>query len=286
VATIHPLALVSTQAELGQNVEIGPFCIVEAGAVIGDHCRLAAQVVVKSGTRLGKHNTVAEGSILGGLPQHAHMPEQIGGLEIGSGNTIREFCTLHRALHEGTNTLVGDHNFFMAGTHVGHDSRVGNHTIIANNALLGGHVTVEDRAFVSGCVAIHQFCRIGRLAMVGGHARVVQDVPPFMTVDGVSGYIVGLNLVGLRRNGYASDEIVQLKEAYRVIYRRGLKWSDVLATLKTEFTSGPAAEYGQFLSAGSRGFVQERRMPPTATLKVRSLATDAEEANASNRKVG
>ncbi|NBX30445.1 hypothetical protein EBR04_08410, partial [bacterium] len=139
----------------------------------------------------------------------------------------------------------------------------------ANNALLGGHVTIEDRAFVSGAVAVHQFCRIGRLAMVGGHARVVQDVPPYMLIDGQTGCVVGLNVVGLRRSGHSADDIADLKAAYRVIYRRGLPWRDVLDALRQEFTHGPVLHLRDFLNGGSRGFAQERRAPPGPTLKIR-----------------
>jgi UDP-N-acetylglucosamine acyltransferase len=157
----------------------------------------------------------------------------------------------------------------MAASHFGHDSTVGSNCIFANAALLGGHVTVEDRAFVSGAVAIHQFCRIGRLAMVGGHARVVQDVPPFMLLDGQSGCIVGLNVVGLRRSGHSAGEVADLKAAYRVIYRRGLPWREVLDALQAEFSAPTVAHLHAFLSGGSRGFAQERRAPPAATLRLR-----------------
>ncbi len=146
--------------------------------------------------------------------------------------------------------------------------------ILANNVLLGGFVSIGERAFISGAVAVHQFCRIGTLAMVGGCARVVQDIPPFVTVDGHSGLIVGLNLVGLRRNGFSAGDVSQLKAAYRTIYRRGLRFSEVLATLERDYSSGPAAHFHPFLSQGTRGFVQERRMPPGATLKLRRATDD------------
>lgn len=282
---IHPQALVSPQAELGKGVTIGPFTIIEPDVIVGDGCTLAARVTVKSGTILGANNHVAEGAVLGGVPQHTRPPAEFGRLLIGSGNTLRENCTLHRALHVGAQTMVGDHNYLMVGTHVAHDCRIGNHTIFANNALLAGHVTVDDRAFVSGAVAVHQFCRIGRLAMVGGHARVVQDVPPYMMVDGVTGCIVGLNLVGLRRNGFAADEVLQLKSAYRLIYRSGLRWTEVLDHLKRRFDHGAAAEFHRFLSHGTRGFVQERRMPPGATLKLRR-ATDEDQRQVFQAKAG
>jgi UDP-N-acetylglucosamine acyltransferase len=274
--SIHPLSLVSPQAKIGRNVSVGPYSIVEADVEIGDNCELASGVVVKSGVTLGSDNRVMEGTVLGGPPQHTQMPSKIGRLAIGRGNVFRENCTVHRALHEGAVTTIGDHNLLMVGTHVAHDCRVGNHIIFANNALLAGHVAVEDRAFISGAVGIHQFCRIGQLVMLGGHARVVQDVPPFVTVDGISSCIVGLNLVGLRRGGYKAAEIAELKAAYRLIYRSGLKFADILRQLSVRFSSGPAAAYHAFFSTGTRGFAQERRMPPGATLKLRRPADDEE----------
>ena len=276
--SIHPHAIVSPQAELGRDVQIGPFTIVEPDVDIGDGCILESSVVIQQGTKLGKNNHVFAGAVIGGIPQHVRPPQRLGGLEIGSNNTIREYATIHRGLHEGGRTVVGDNNMLMVGAHLAHDCQVGNNTIFANSVLLAGHVSVEDRAFVSGSVGVHQFCRIGKLAMVGGHARVLQDVPPYVTVDGGTGMIVGLNLVGLRRNGFTSDEIKELKAAYRVIYRSGLMWNDVLAELKRQFADGPAAVFHEFFSQGTRGFVQERRMPPTATLKIRR--SDEEEAAA------
>jgi UDP-N-acetylglucosamine acyltransferase len=267
--SIHSHALVSPQARIGSDVQVGPFAIVEANAAIGDNCTIESGVVIKAGTTLGKNNHVFEGTVLGGAPQHLRPPQNQGRLEIGANNIIRENVTIHRALHEGGVTTIGDNNLVMVGAHVAHDCKIGSHTIFANNSLLAGHVIIDDRAYVSGSVGIHQFCRIGKLAMVGGHARVVQDVPPYVTVDGSSGLIVGLNLVGLRRNGFTSDEITELKAAYRVIYRSGLMWQEVLAELKKQFVDGPAAVFHEFLSQGTRGFVQERRMPPMATLKLR-----------------
>ncbi len=274
---IHPLAIVSPEARIGNQVVIGPFAVIESDVVIDEGCRIAAHAVVKDGTRLGPYNEVCEAAILGGHPQHLKKPEQLGGLVVGSHNVIREHVTLHRAMKPESATMVGDHNLLMAGSHVAHDCRVGSHIVIANNTLLAGHVTVDDRAFISGNVGIHQFCRIGALAMVGGLGRVVQDVPPYLLVDGPSGCVVGLNLVGLRRNGFTTQQVAELKQAYRTIYRRGLKWSEVLETLQADFAEGPAAAFHQFLLGGTRGFVQERRMPPGATIKLRSQADDKTE---------
>ncbi len=283
---IHPQALVSPQAKIGLNVTIGPFCIIESDVEVGDDCVLASRVVIKSGTTLGEKNSVHEGAVVGGFPQHTRMPERLGRVVIGSNNTIRENCTIHRALNEGTNTKLGDNNLLMVGAHVAHDCSVGDNAIFANNALLGGFVTIGDRAFVSGAVAVHQFCRIGRLAMIGGCARIVQDVPPYVMIDGHSGLIVGLNLVGLRRNGYDAEEIGQLKAAYRLIYRRGLRWNEVLDQLKHEFQSGPAADFYPFLSQGTRGFIQERRIPPNATLKLRRASDDEHEDRGFSARAG
>ncbi|HZZ70838.1 MAG TPA: acyl-ACP--UDP-N-acetylglucosamine O-acyltransferase [Pirellulales bacterium] len=278
---IHPTALVSAHAKLGHDVVIGPFCLVEDGTEIGEGCKLEARVSIRAGTTLGPRNWVCEGTVLGGLPQHTRVPEHPGTVVIGSGNTIRENVTVHRALHENTVTRIGDNNLLMVGAHVAHDCQVGNNIIFANNCLLAGHVTIDDRAYISGAVAIHQFCRVGRFAMVGGQARIVQDVPPFVTIDGQSGNVVGLNMVGLRRNGFDTDAINQLKAAYRIIYRQGHSWSEVLAHLQ-QFADGPVVALYHFLCGGTRGFVQERRLPPNATLKLRKPADEA--ADAPSRK--
>ena len=270
---IHPLAVVDATAELGRNVEIGPFVIIERGVKIGDNCVLDAFAIVKQGVTIGDNNHIFERAMIGGLPQHTRMPEQIGGVLIGANNTIRENCTIHRALHADHLTTVGDNNLMMVGVHVAHDCEVGSNTIFANNAMLGGHVVVEDRAYVSGNVAVHQYCRIGTLAMLGGLSRVVKDVPPFVTVDGGSGYVVGLNTVGLRRAGYTVEQIADMKAAYRVIYRSSLKWTEILDTLHNNFSAGPAAEFGRFLPQVTRGIVNERRLPPGASVKLTEEAT-------------
>ena len=268
MANIHPSAVVSPLAELGPGVEIGPFCVVEAGTVIGEGCRLEARACVKEGTLLGKFNVVGEASVIGGRAQHVHNGPIGGKLIIGDHNNIREFSTMHRAFKPEDSTLVGSHNMFMVGAHVAHDCVVGDYVIVVNNALLGGHVTVGDRAFISGGVAIHQFCRVGTCAMVGGHTKIVKDVPPYTTVDGSPAALIGLNKVGIRRAGYSAEDLLQLKHAYRLIYRRGLRWTEVLEALTTEFTTGPAAAFREFFLECKRGFTPERRVSRGATLKL------------------
>lgn len=265
----HPSAVISPMARIGQDVRIGPFCVIESGVTIGDGCTLESRVVIKHGTTLSSNNQIAEGAVLGGMPQHINTPEHPGAVVIGCGNTIRENVTIHRALEEDEATIVGDNNLLMVNAHIAHDCRVGNNTIFANNSMLAGHVTVGDRAYLSGAAGVHQFCRIGTLAMVGGQSRITKDVPPYVTVDGLSSYVVGLNQIGLRRAGYSLEDIRRLKEAYRVIYRSNLTWNEILARLREEFSVGPAAQFHQFLSTTTRGITLERRLPPGATIKLR-----------------
>lgn len=273
--SIHPLAVVSPAARLGVGVSIGAFCVVEDDVELGDFCSVASGAVIKSGVTAGCHNEFGEHAVVGGAPQHVARPKETGRVRIGDHNVFREHITIHRALKTDACTTIGSHNYAMAGAHFGHDVVVGSNCIFANAALLGGHVTVEDRAFVSGAVAVHQFCRIGRLAMVGGHARIVQDVPPYMLIDGQTGCVVGLNIVGLRRSGHSADDINDLKSAYRLVYRRGLPWKGVLDALQSEFGDGPVGHLAAFLASGSRGFTQERRAPPATTLRLRVPEDDA-----------
>ena len=266
--SIHPLAVVSPTAHIGNGVQIGPFCVIESDVTVGDGCTLENHAILKSGTTLGANNHVFEGAVLGGFPQHVHVPEHPGKVVIGSGNTIRENVTIHRALEPGRATTIGDDNLLMVNVHVAHDCRLGGHTIVTNNVMLAGHVTVGDRAFLSGGAGAHQFCRIGTLAMVGGQAHLVKDVPPYVTVDGHSSLVVGLNRIGLRRTGFSPELIRRLKDAYRVIYRSGLTWAEVLQRLKMEFPDGPAAEFYRFFSGTTRGITPERRLPPGATIKL------------------
>jgi UDP-N-acetylglucosamine acyltransferase len=268
VATIHPSAVVSPLANLGHDVSIGPFCNVEAGATLGDGCRLEARVTVKEGTTLGCNNEVGEGSVLGARAQHLHNGPVGGRLIIGDNNKIREYVTIHRAFKPEDCTIVGSNNMFMVGVHIAHDCVIGNNIVAVNNALFGGHVQIADRAFIGGAVGVHQFCRVGAFAMVGAHTKIVKDVPPYVTVDGQPAHVIGLNKVGLRRAGFDSEAMQQLQQAYRLIYRRGLRWKDVLEALARDFSSGPAAQFLDYFNTGKRGFTPERRTPKAATLKL------------------
>ena len=267
-ANIHRSAVVSPQASIAEDVEIGPFVVVESDVVIESGCRLEARVVVKSGTSLGPNNHLFEGAVIGGMPQHVHAPEQPGKVVIGGGNTLRENVTVHRALEEGEAT--------MGGALVMHDKIRFRHTCLAQGHHLGGHA-LQANAYMSGAAAAHQFCRIGTLAMVGGQSHIVKDVPPFVTVDGLSSLVVGLNQIGLRRAGCSTADIRRLKEAYRVIYRSRLGWNDILTRLHDEFNDGLAASFYEFLSTTTRGITCERRLPPGATIKLRTESEPVEQ---------
>lgn len=281
-ALVAPTACVSPDAEIGPGVEIGPFCVVEAGAKIGAGSRLASRVTIKGGVTLGRENLVEEGAVLGGMPQHLVRPDSPGPVIIGDRNVIRENATVHRAMTDGGETRIGNDCLLMVASHVAHDCLVADRVVLTNNVMLAGHVTVGERAYLGGGVAVHQFCRVGRLAMIGGCARVAQDVPPFVMIDGGSGLIVGLNKVGLRRAGYDVEVIRSLKAAYQIIYRSGLSLEERLTILDEEFASGAASEFAPFFREGVRGFVRERRTPPGATIRVVAETEDTAE----RRKAG
>ncbi len=291
MVTIHPTAIVSPAAELGVQVHIGPFAIVEAGAQVGDRCVIGARAIVKEGTQLGPENQLFEAAIIGGLPQHLKVGDSVGTLRMGRGNIVRENVTIHRAFRPQEATLVGDENMFMVNVHIAHDCVIGNRTIMANNVMLAGHVTVEDRAYLSGGVAVHQFCRIGTVAMVGGQSHITRDVPPFMTVDGETSRVVGMNLIGLRRAGFSPEELADIKAAYRILYRSGLVWSDILAELRRQFPSGPAAQLTAFLERPGRGILPDRRARATS-LKLADFREgdepqgEQEESQRQQRRVG
>jgi len=275
---IHPSAIVSPAAILAEDVEIGPFCIVERGVQIGNGCRLVAHATIRTGTTLGSETTVYEGAVLGGLPQLVSPPADLGGVVIGSRNVIREHTTVHRAMHQGANTEIGDDCLLMVGAHVAHDCQLGNNVILSNGTLLGGHVKIGDRACLGGGSAVHQFCRIGRIAMIGACTKITKDIPPFMLADGATALIVGLNKVGLRRADFSREEILSLKAAYRMIYREGFSFRETIAALQEHFPTGVASEYATFFrgdasqgdasQGGQRGFTQERRSPPRVALRI------------------
>jgi UDP-N-acetylglucosamine acyltransferase len=253
----HPTAIVAASAELGDAVEIGPYAVIEGETRIGDRCELRAHSVVKRFVELGPDNVVHEGAVIGGEPQDISFAGGPTRLRVGARNRIREGVTIHRSSEPDGLTDVGCDGLFMAYSHIAHDCRIGDRVIMANNVALAGHVEIQDRAFLSGGVVVHQFCRVGRLAMIGGNTKLVQDALPFVTTDGDPGRAVGLNVVGLRRAGLKSTDLRALKEAYRLLLRASLRLDDALQAM-ARIADPRVEELIGFVRGSKRGFAHER----------------------------
>ncbi len=258
MSNIHPTAVIAADAKLGAHVVIGPYVVIEEDVVIGDHCQIAAHAVIKRHTRMGARNRIAEHAVIGGEPQDFKFkPDCLSYTEIGDDNWIREGVTIHRGSREGASTRVGNGCFLMAYIHVAHDCRVGNHVVLANNTALAGEVQVDDRAFVSGSVTVHQFCRIGRNSMISQSSKINQDALPFCITDGHPGRARGLNLVGLRRAGFPKEEIAALRDAYRLLYSAKVPLAEALG-LMGKMDSPAVAELKAFIEGSKRGFAHPR----------------------------
>ena len=254
---IHPTAVIDPGARIGAGVRIAAYAVIEEDVVIGEGCRIAAHAVIKRHTRMGARNLVGEHVVIGGDPQDLKFdPGTLSGVELGDDNVLREGVTIHRGSRPDSFTRVGNSCFLMAYCHIAHDCAIGNHVIMANTATLGGEVVVFDRAFLSGAVNVHQFCRIGRNAMIGGCSKVTQDVLPYCITDGNPGRARGLNLVGLRRSGFAPADIAALKEAYRMLYQR-LPLATAIERMQAS-ASAPVQELAAFMASAKRGFAHPR----------------------------
>jgi UDP-N-acetylglucosamine acyltransferase len=243
LANIHPLAYVSPQAELAEDVEVGPFCYIEAGVVIGAGCKLESHVTIRGNTRLGKRNYIAAGAVLGGDPQDRKFGGEPTYLEIGDDNVFREYVTIHRATGEGQVTRVGNHNYLMAYTHLGHNVVLHDWITVANSTGISGHVTVEDLVTIGGMVGIHQFARIGKVAMVGGFTKVTRDVPPFMLVEGAKEEVHDINAIGLRRLGVTPERRLALHKACKLLFKSQLGLTNAMETARREVTMTEEVEY-------------------------------------------
>jgi len=229
---IHPTAIISSEAVVEENVRIGPYTIVEgpvaigAGTVIGPHAHLIGPL------RIGRNNQIGTGCVLGGAPQHLGYRGEATDIVIGDGNIFREYVTVHRALPQGTGhgsgvTRIGHRNLFMVGCHVAHDCTIGDDCILANGALLAGHVTLADRVLISGNSAVHQYCHVGRLAMLSGVSAISQDIPPFWVMQRHN-EVCGVNVIGMRRAGLSTSDIQAVRHLFSLIYRQRLPLSVIL----------------------------------------------------------
>jgi UDP-N-acetylglucosamine acyltransferase len=240
-ARIAPTARIAPGAQIGADVEIGDFSIVEDDVVIGDGCRLESHVVVKRWTTLGRGNKISVGTVLGTDPLDKTFSGERSYLRIGNENIIREHYTISRGTQPESETVIGDRNYIMTSGHIAHNCRLGSDIVVASCALVAGYVDIGDRAFLSGGVVVHQFSKIGELAMIGGNTRVNKDAPPYFLYSGFDVEPHGVNSVGLRRAGFGPDEIAALKRAYRLLFRSGLPLSEALERISVE-SPGPHTE--------------------------------------------
>jgi UDP-N-acetylglucosamine acyltransferase len=254
---IHSTALIDRSAHLGAGVRVGPYAIIEADTAVGDGCEVQAHAIICQGSTLGPHNLVGYGAVIGAEPQDYSFKGAPSRVEIGSGNRIREYVTIHRSAKEGGATVVGNDNFLMGGVHCAHDTRVGNATIIVNNTLLAGHVQVDDRAFLGGGTLVHQHVRIGSLAITRGGTRLTKDVPPYLMAVAIN-QVSGINRLGLRRAGFTQETRRTVQAAYELIYRANLNISQALAELRLKFHQPEIVAFIDFIAASQRGICRER----------------------------
>jgi UDP-N-acetylglucosamine acyltransferase len=254
---IHPTAIVSPDAQLDSSVEVGPFSVIDGQVSLGVGCRVGPHVYLTGHTTIGPDNRFHAHCVIGDTPQDVKYKDAPTGLRIGAHNLFREGCTVHRSAKPGEDTVIGSHNFLMVNSHVGHNARLGSHVIVANGALLGGHVEVEDRVFISGNCAVHQFVRVGLLAIMQGGSAISQDLPPFMVARGGNN-ICGLNTIGMRRAGLIAADRLELKRLYQKLFRSGLNLSVAVAEAKKEVVSGAAKHLLEFIAASKRGVCRHR----------------------------
>ena len=250
---IHPTAIVHPKAQVDPTTTVGPYAVIDEAVVIGPQCAVGPHVYLPGVTTIGARNRFHAGCVIGDAPQDLKYRDAPTRLEIRDDNVFREHVTIHRSNTLEESTVVGSGNFLMANSHVGHNVRLGNQTIIANGVALAGHVTVEDRVFISGNCLVHQFTRVGTLAMMQGGAAISMDLPPFAMAALGGNTMCGLNMVGLRRAGYSAEQRLELKRLYRLLFRSGRNLRAALAEAETQFTGEAARTVLAFLAASKRG---------------------------------
>jgi UDP-N-acetylglucosamine acyltransferase len=258
--SVHPSALVAPGAVLESGVQVGPYAVIGPHVRVGKNTWVGPHAVIEGQTTIGEENKIFQFASVGAIPQDKKYRGEESVLIIGNHNVIREFTTLHPGTAGGGMvTCIGNHNLFMAYSHVAHDCQIGNHVVMANCATPAGHVIVEDYVTVGGLVAIHQFTRIGESAYLGGGAMVSLDVPPYCTAVGDRAHLHGLNLEGLRRRGFNAEQIATIKKAYRLLFAEGLSLKDAVVTLRGAFPSSlEVAHLADFIAASERGICRPR----------------------------
>jgi len=231
---IHPTAIVAAGAELGGNVTVGPYAIIDEHVRIGDDCGIDSLARICNYTEIGRGCHIYHGAVLGEVPQDAKFTGEVSYLKVGEGNEIREYMSIHRASGEGETTIIGSHNYFMAYAHVGHNARLGDHIMLASYSGVSGHCVVEDYANIAGLTGIHQYTVIGTMAMIGGMSRVVTDIPPYCVAQGNPTDLHGLNYRGLIRRGISDSTRSALKKAYRLLFRSDYTTAEAAEKIRAE----------------------------------------------------
>jgi len=233
MTNIHPTAIIDKTAKIGENVFVGPFCIIGKNVILGDNCHLQSNVLIFKNTTIGESNKFFHSAVIGTDPQDLKYSGEETYLTIGDNNVFREFVTVNRSATMDENTNVGNNSLFMAYVHIAHNCQIGNNVIIANAVNLAGHIHINNFVTIGGMTAIHQFVKIGSYAFVGGASGAKKDVPPFTRGEGMPYKVIGLNSVGLRRKGFTSQDLKDIKSIYKIFYQSGLNVSDALAKAET-----------------------------------------------------
>jgi UDP-N-acetylglucosamine acyltransferase len=254
---IHPTAIIHPKARLDGTVEVGPYAVIDAGVSMGPGCIVGPHVYLTGVTEIGTRNIFHAGCVIGGAPQDLKYKGDPTGLRVGDENVFREHTTVNRATAKGEDTVVGSNNLLMASTHVAHNCQLGNRIIMGNTSMLAGHVLVEDKAVISGSCLVHQFVRIGSLSMMQGGAAISKDLPPYTVARGYNS-ICGLNIVGLRRAGMTAEERLELKKAYRMVFREGRILRAAVEAALVEFKGTAARTMLEFMAASERGVCAHR----------------------------
>ena len=250
---VHPSAVIHPKAQIGADCEIGPYCVIGEHVVLGARCRLHSHVVIDGHTRLGQGNEIFPFASIGLKTQDLKWKGGVTLTEIGDENTLREYVTVHSATGDGEVTKIGSRNHILAYSHIAHNCVLGNNIIMSNAATLAGHVQVEDCAVIS-ISAVHQFCRVGKMSMIGGCSKVVQDVPPFMLADGNPAETRTINKIGLERNGVLEETQNALRAAFKLLFREGLTIPNALVRIEAELPQVPEIRHlVQFVRTSERG---------------------------------
>ena len=253
MASVHSTAVIHPKATIGANCDIGPYCIIGEHVVLGADCKLHSHVVIDGHTTLGKGNEIFPFASIGLKTQDLKWKGGVTRTQIGDNNTFREYVSIHSATSDGEVTTIGSNNHVLAYSHIAHNCTLGNHIIMSNAATLGGHVTVEDYAVIS-ISAVHQFCRVGKMSMIGGCSKVVQDVPPFMMADGNPAETRTINKVGMERRGVSEEAQTALKQAFKILFREGLTISNALLKIESDLPKLPEIQHlVQFVRTSERG---------------------------------